>query len=273
MLSIVIPTYGAKGVELTRACLESFWTSGLGHPLAKDNRIVPEIVVVDDGSDEAVVRQLESLCLEHGASLLHSEQNTAHFARNVNAGLARTSGQAVFVINNDVTLLPNCLQTLMVFMGRGGVGLVAPKLLYPNETVQFGGMTYVPNPSLPTIPGYFDHVFRGQHRWTAGACLTRDGLLTGAVLGINRWTIDTIGYFDERFPLTCEDVDYCLMAMHAGLAVTYVGVAEAFHHEGATRGNTPETKAAHPELNAREAESLEFLFDKWGRLDFTRFIL
>lgn len=285
MLSIVIPTYGKKGAALTNRCLEALWESGLVRPNdptpAINSLLRPEIVVVDDGSDDATMIELQQICTQHGVlRLLHTARNTAHFAANVNAGIEQTSGQVVVVLNNDVEVLPGCLQTLSRMCIDLGFGIAAPKLIYPDTDdypeqfrgkIQFGGMVYVENTQEPSQKGWFDHALRFQPRWNYSACRISEGLVTGACFAINRNAIDMVGLFDTRFELTCEDVDLCLRVMLAGLTCAYVGVAEAVHKEGATRGNTVEAKALHPEWNEREARSLAFLFEKWPLVQFRAF--
>jgi GT2 family glycosyltransferase len=134
-------------------------------------------------------------------------------------------------------------------------------------------MVYVPDRINPNGNGYFDHLFRYANRWDERVCQIREGLLTGALLGISRGCIDAIGLLDERYELTCEDVDYCLTAMATGLSVAYVGAAEAIHHEGKTRGRTVESKAEFPELNKKEERSLKFLFNKWPLARFDMFMV
>ena len=271
LLSIVIPTYGSLGVRLTESCLNAIWNSGLLSYLARDNPgrlLVPEIVVIDDGSPEDVHTQLLTLCQAQGVEqVLHTDQNTGHFSYLVNRAVELTSGLCVVVLNNDVEVRPGCLHILLSNIIYGGYGVVAPKLLYPNHTIQFGGMTYVTNPQAPSARGWFDHLFRFQDEWTLEANLACQELLTGACLAINRNLIDTIGMFDERFALSAEDVDYCLRANVAGFKCLYQPAAVAIHTEGATRGNSVVTKT-NPVWNQREQSSLEFLYDKWSAYNF-----
>jgi GT2 family glycosyltransferase len=266
IVSIVIPTYGSKGVTLTENCLKALWASGLNKPgdEIEEGIIVPEIVICDDGSSPEDLAALEKVCQEQAvAKLIHMEENTAHFGANVNAGIRATSGNVVVCLNNDVEVLPGCISTLFGTAASIGLGMCAPKLLYPDMRIQFAGMVYVPNPEDPNSFGWFDHVLRFQPRFHYAACGLRESLLTGACLMISRGVLDSIGMFDERFELTCEDVDLSLRCMAAGIPVEYVGSAEAIHHEGSTRGNTLADKSHHPEWNAKEARSLAFLFDKW----------
>ena len=81
--------------------------------------------------------------------------------------------------------------------------------------------------------------------------------------------LHAIGFFDENFEMAVEDVDYSLSVLEVGLSVVYNGYIEALHLEGATRGNSPETKS--PEHMMQEQLGLQYLFEKWQGLDFKRF--
>jgi len=289
IVSIVIPTFSMKGVALTNACLSALWASGMvkysdvnTDKLTPEQKakveletiglLVPEIVVVDDGSDKETVKALEKVCEEQGVTkLIHQDENTAHFAANVNTGIRSTSGNVVVVLNNDVEVMPGCIQTLFGAAASLGIGMIAPKLLYPDMRIQFGGMVYVANPEDPNSEGWFDHALRFQPRHHYAACTMRESLLTGACLMISRGVLDSIGMFDERFELSCEDVDLSLRCLAASIPISYCGFAEAIHREGQTRGASLETKAAHPEWNAKEAASLKFLFSKWSITNFEAF--
>ena len=91
-------------------------------------------------------------------------------------------------------------------------------------------------------------------------------------MGVSRWQIITNGLLDERFGFSAEDIDYCLRCLEGGKNVLYCGYAQAIHHEGATRGNTPEEKMIlEPEIAVKEKESLDFLFSKWYGINFEKF--
>lgn len=278
LMSIVIPTYGPKGVQLTKKCLESLWSSGCRHPKddsedgIESNCIVPELVVIDDGSDQETLTELELVCEANGVHhVLHAQENTAHFAALVNEGIRHTSGMVVVICNNDIEFLPGCLQTMLAGVLQGNHGIVVPKLLYPDLRVQFGGMVYIQNLDRPSEHGFFDHAYRWANRHHIEVCFPVNGLLTGACMAIGRGVIDAIGLLDERFPLSAEDVDYVVRARMAGIRTMFWPYAEAIHHEGGTRGNTVEGKQEHPEWTERERQSLDFLFNKWRLVEWEKY--
>src|SRR5205823_4398442 len=59
--------------------------------------------------------------------------------------------------------------------------------------------------------------------------------VTGALLGIRRDAFQTLGAFDESFPVNYNDVDLCFRARQAGLRVLCLDLGKVTHKECQTR--------------------------------------
>lgn len=262
-ISVVIPTYGSRGVELTRRCIETL------HETHK--HILPEIIISSDGDSDEIMGQLSVIATEFDVNLLRIDRKG--FAAACNAGIRIANGQlAVFLVNNDIEFETHCLQVMTDAMLTMRSGIVGCLLLYPDRTIQHAGVAFVPatQENAPT-PGYFDHLLRFHPENDIDAVVMNNGLVTGALLGISRDFIERSGYLDERFGFTAEDVDLCLRAYECGLPPLYVGYTHAIHREGASRGRTLEEKMAlEPEVAEKEMKSLGFLFHKYIGVDFRR---
>ena len=67
--------------------------------------------------------------------------------------------------------------------------------------------------------------------------LARDvAAVTGACMMVRRSVFDILGGFDETFPLTCNDVDFCFRVRQAGYRVVWSPHAALTHADGGTRG-------------------------------------
>ena len=259
--SIVIPTFGEKGLSLLKSLLPV---------LAYSCRLNHETIVVDDGSEAKVVEELDKLCLMNSALLLHDDSNNG-FAKACNAGIMHSNGESVILTNNDIVPIGNAFDELSDTVKLHGIGMASCKLLYPNNTIQHAGVRWV-NPAHIQVPegekpikghGWFDHINRFAPRHDITACRMEFRLCSGALLVVNSELFKAVGLLDERFGMACEDIDLNLRCLEAGLMALYNGHIEAYHLEGATRGNTAESKAMHPEWNERDKRGLDFLFDKW----------
>jgi GT2 family glycosyltransferase len=266
--SVIIPTYGEGGYMLLCNLLPV---------LRYSCRLTHEIVVVDDGSDEKVAEKLDGLCSINGATLIHSEKNGG-FSVACNAGMSVSNGHVVILMNNDVIPIGDAIDSLADFIMFLGHGIAGCKLLYPDNRIQHAGVHYVDPDTIPVKQGdkppergWFDHIGRFGDRWHPDVCRITTRLVTGALLAIHGNMISSVGMLDTRFGMACEDVDFCLRVFEAGSLAIYNGRIEAYHLEGATRGNTPESKLQHPEWTNAEDEGMKKLFDKWAGLDFRQF--
>lgn len=259
--TVVIPTYGEGGVALLANCLSSL---RLTHGTTK-----PEVLVVSDGDGQDVLAQLEVVCEAHDARLIPAERGG--FAHACNIGLAQANGAfGVFLVNNDIEFTePSLLVMVDCFNNLMQAGVVGCRLLYPDLTIQHAGVCYVPNDKGA---GYFDHRFRFEPAILPYAVRAGPSLVTGALMGLSRWYLDTIGLLDTRFGFAVEDIDACLNCIEGGRNSIYMGYTYAIHHEGKTRGRTLEEKQARfPELIAKEEQALAAIHSKWVGLDWSNF--
>jgi len=227
--SVVIPNVTKKldKFHLLKACLESFRQyHGMNH----------EVIVVDDCSNKEFIPMLEDLCLRHEAILILKDKNEG-FSKTVNVGIKKSTGDIVFLLNNDVVfqkpVLPEIEQS---FLMDEKIGVVGCLLFYPNGTIQHGGIARM---------GYqFTHLGWHRHPSSTPDIFQEKYLIgvTGAAFAIRRTAIDEIGYFDEDFFLACEDTQYCLRAWQKDWKVFYNPKAQAIHIEGGTRGSTDQQK-------------------------------
>ena len=210
------------------------------------------IVVADDASPAPHPERLRA-ALEGKAEVILAEEN-AGFAVNANRAL-RAAGDRddVILLNSDVVARhTGWLEALqMAAYGDDDIGIVGPKLLYPDRTIQSAG-------SYRNLgaPEWFDHRYRFRAMDHGPAELEAPCIaVTGACMYARRSTIDAIGLLDERYPMAFEDVDWCLRAWEAGLRVMYHPYAALFHLESKTRGM---------DQGEREMESLRLFWERWG---------
>lgn len=165
-------------------------------------------------------------------------QSRGGYAKAVNAGLQRTTGNYVLLLNNDVVFqqtdwLERMWQTAE---SAWNIGIVGCRLLYPDKTIQHAGGKLLPGQ-------LYEHLYRYMPENFPGAELIYDvESVTGALMLVKRKVIDEIGFLNEEYLLSHEDVDYCLHARQAGWRVVYCGSAVAVHDEGSTRGKNRKDK-------------------------------
>lgn len=256
-LSVIIPTFGPKGVPLTETCVRTLRQQ---HEHLGNESI--EIIIVEDSQDESVLADLHEKVAKPFGAHLYCQPNGG-FAKACNMGLRKANGIVCFLVNNDIEFIEPSLQLLADAMNTTGSQIIGCRLLYPDRTIQHAGVVWVPAKNSP-VPGYFDHIARNAPALHPVAYAMRVSLVTGALFGISRWCIEIVGYLDERYGMAVEDIDYCLSVIEAGGKILYCGYTAAIHKEGATRGRTLEEKKAFaPEKWEIEQQALQLFYEKW----------
>jgi GT2 family glycosyltransferase len=252
-LAIVIPN--RNNPQLLRRCLRF-----LDFP----NRFRPELVIVDNASDDAALQSIyHDLHERYGARIVQMGQSL-NFSRMVNLGVAATSAEVVLLLNNDVEITtPGSLEQIIAHAMRPEVGVVGSRLLYADGTVQHAGMLLRPGGSREH-PVRSGHVLRGA----AGAA---DGYLhqlrtirnyqcvTGAVQAMRRDVFDRVGGFDEvELPVKYGNVDFCLRVRAAGWRVIALPLDGIVHREPSARGT-----ASSPAVIALRTAGMKVIAERW----------
>ena len=231
-VTIVIPT--RNRADLLRACISSLERT-------VDARWVKLIVVDDASTDADTLAHLAKL--EHigvlGCRVVRDDQPRKGFnyARLMNVGMRHVATPYALHLNNDVeAVAQGWLEEMVGWLTQPGVGVVGAKLLYPNRTIQHGGVVIGPHdgladhwfaalPAADVDHGHLPYLARDVSAVT-GACLLTPTKLFRELCG-----------FDERaFPVSYNDVDYCLRVRKAGGRVVWTPNAELVHTHSASLG-------------------------------------
>jgi O-antigen biosynthesis protein len=153
-----------------------------------------------------------------------------------NFGARHTGAEFLCLLNDDVApTAPGWLDAMLGHFADPGVGAVGARLLYPNGTVQHGGI-------IMGLAGLAEHAHRGLPRREAGyahrAVLSQElSAVTGACLLTRHSLYTALGGLDESFPIAFNDVDYCLRLREAGHRIVYCAEAELVHYESLSLGH------------------------------------
>jgi N-acetylglucosaminyl-diphospho-decaprenol L-rhamnosyltransferase len=198
-----------------------------------------ELIVVDTGSTDGSL-ELVRKRFPHVA-LLELDANPG-YGGALNAGIARTSGKYLLLMNADAWPLADAVERLLEFSaGEPRAGVVGPRLLNPDGTLQ---------PSVRGFPTLWrlttEYFFL---RWLAPRSRALNAFygsgfdhrsrrnaefLVGAVLLVRREVVAEIGDFDSSFFMFNEEVDFCYRARAAGWDVVFWPSAEFVHVGGAS---------------------------------------
>lgn len=150
----------------------------------------------------------------------------------------QATGEFLLFLNNDMEVVdPDWLHELLGHAQRPKVGMVGPKLKFPDGSIQHAGV-------VVGIGGYAAHPFwrfpDTGHRTPFGtADWNRNYLaVTSACVLQRREVFEHLGGFDERFVVCGSDVDLGIRTHQMGLQVVYTAGTWLYHHESASRRNT-----------------------------------
>ena len=207
--------------ELTWKCLMA---------IAENTRdIAHEVIVIDNASSDDTARALPLL------DNIRFARNTANlgFAKASNQGAGMARGQYLLFLNNDTEPTPGWLGPMVAELEADPeVAIVGSKLLYPDGTVQHGGVVFAyaaPEPITPLHlharqPGSSSHRRLELRAVTAACMLMRPDVFREH------------GGFDEAFVNGGEDVDLCLKVWRSGRKIVFTPASVVVHHESQTDG-------------------------------------
>ena len=247
-LSIIIVSYNTK--ELLRRCLESVIRCLVrGDSEEKKFTITKpllpntQIIVVDNGSTDGSIQLIKNekeLFLRNvkiknynlKLKIIENKKNLG-FAKAVNQALREAKGEVVLLLNSDTQIKPEALEKLLEFEKKVRPAIIGAKLLNPDGSIQASVF------NLPTMNRAVGEFWLGKkNAFSKYAPLgdkpvTVEAVVGGAML-ISRKIVDKIGFFDERYFMYFEDLDYCRRARKAGFKVWYLPSAQITHEHGAS---------------------------------------
>ncbi|HEX4021807.1 MAG TPA: glycosyltransferase family 2 protein [Acidobacteriaceae bacterium] len=180
------------------------------------DRCVKCWVVVDNGSSKDIRSKVEAL----GGIYIDSGENLG-FGRGHNLAICHLKGPAAtyhLILNPDITLADSVLGKLTDVMdAKPDVGLVMPKILYPDGSNQYL-CKLLPAPIDLVLRRFAPRILKRVARNRIESYELRNfdyetpayvPSLSGCFMFARRSALDAIGGFDERFFLYMEDVDLC----------------------------------------------------------------
>ena len=229
LVSIIIPSRDQAPV-LGR-CLETLLTHTTPNGY--------EVIVVDTGSTEPETQRLYDKYLKQGWFRLVHQKPPFNFGKACNFGASHASGNLLLFLNNDTEVMhSDWMELLTQWFELESVGIVGPKLLYSDGTLQHAGV-------VVGLAGLASHLFLRSPE-NIGTMFGTDGwyrdvsAVTGACLMISRSVFDKVAGFDEDFVLLYSDVDLCLRVREAGYSIVYTPQVRLIHHESLThKGKVP----------------------------------
>ena len=226
--------------ELTIECLGTLEPAlgALGEPA--------ELIVVDNGSRDGSAERIGERFPD--ARVVALDEN-AGFAGAVNAGVERSSGEWVLLLNNDTTIEPQAVAR-MLEAGRASptVGAVAAEMRFAASP----GVINSAGIGVDRLGIAYDRGLgetaedaRAEGGEPDGADPVEVFGASGGAALLRRAMLDELGGLDESFFFALEDVDLAWRARMAGWRALCVPGAVVRHHHGTTGRHTSAFKHLH----------------------------
>ena len=198
-------------------------------------RVSYEVFVVDNNPG---FRLPPTLVEEFPEARVLSPSRHLGFGGGHNFAAQKAAGDFLLILNPDIFILPGSLEELVAYARRhSDVGVVAPRLLYPDRTLQYSCYRFRHTP-LKLLGRTFVQGFSAiaerlsEHKMedvSHGETMEVDWVL-GACLCVPRALWKRLGGFDERFLLYFEDVDFCRRVWQIGSRVVYHPASTMLHY-------------------------------------------
>lgn len=177
-----------------------------------------------------------------GVEYIHSKANIGYGAGH-NIAMRRSLEGGFdfhFIINPDIVFKPEVITTIANYMQiHPNVGLLMPKVLYPNGDVQYV-CKLLPSPldffAKRFLPGLYS---RGQQdrfemRMSGYNTIMDVPFLSGCFMALRKEAMEECGMFDERYFMYAEDIDLTRRIMEKYRTVFYPEVSIIHGYEAAS---------------------------------------
>lgn len=224
-ISVIIPS--KDNAVVLKKCLDTLKKT------AAD--ISYEVLLVDNGSGEAVKKKIEEMTADAPDILYIYEPREFNFSKMCNLGAERAKGSLLLFLNDDVEAThTGWLSDMAKLAERPHVGAVGCKLLYPDtDKIQHAGITNLPMGPVHKLQFlrdnkcYYDNRNRGIRNVSA---------VTAACLMVRREVFEEAGGFCESMQVAFNDVDFCFTLLEKGYYNAVCNHIHLLHHESMSRG-------------------------------------
>lgn len=247
-VSILIPT--RNYLKLLKRCIAS-----LRKHTRYDNY---EIVIIDNHSDDPALHQyLHREQSENYFNVISYDKPFNHSDMN-NLAVRSVDSEFVVFMNNDIEIVSdNWLEQFVATMQIDkSIACVGALLLYPDGTVQHGGM-------IMGIRGIAGHAHKYMRTKTLGynkrlfALQELSGITSALSLVRTSSFKQVSGYNAERYPTSFNDVDLCIRLRKHGFRCIYNPMIRAIHYESKSRPITTDEFVFQKRLVEEHLELLQ----------------
>lgn len=240
MLNIVIVNWNSG--DYLQRCIQSIFSTG-------NETFVDKIFIIDNNSSDASAHQIKP---NDKIEIIWNKENRG-FAKACNQGFKLSTSSYILLLNPDTQLLHSTLKDCIIFMDKEtNVDILGCQLLNDKGDISHSCSRF-PSPKgiffdatglskmVPAIfkPGII------MTDWDHKESRYVDQLM-GAFMFVRKTNFDKVGYFDERFFVYYEEVDFSKRLTQMGGKSFFNANIKAIH---SGEGTTNSVKAFRLSLN------------------------
>ena len=197
-----------------------------------------EVIVVDNASEDGSASAISAEFPE--VKWIQLKTNIG-FGKACNVGARNAAGEYLLFLNPDTIVSHRTLSMACAFMQeRADVGLLGPKILNPDGTLQPGCRRGFPTPESAMFHFFgLSRLFPESRRfghyhltWLDPDESSEVDAISGSFMFMRRALFERLGGFDERFFMYGEDLDFCRRVHEAGFKVWYFPAIQIIHLKG-----------------------------------------
>lgn len=225
LVSIIIPNMEHK--DVLKTCIDSLLN-------VNTYKNIEIIVVENNSTSKEIFDYYDEIEQYENIKVVRWEKGFNYSALN-NFGVQYASGEYLLFLNNDTEVIaPDAISEMLGCCMREEVGIVGAKLLYEDDTVQHAGVVI-------GFGGFAGHVFNGIKKDDYGYMVRARincnySAVTAACMMVDRKCFEQVNGFDEKFRVSCNDIDFCLRVRELNKLVVYNAFALWHHYESKSRG-------------------------------------
>jgi GT2 family glycosyltransferase len=240
MVDIVIVNWNSG--DYLQKCVQSIFHGN-------NQNLVHKVFIIDNNSSDSSLKKIES---NQKVNIIINNQNVG-FSKACNQGFRMCSADYILLLNPDVKLFENTISDCILFMSRvNDIDILGCQLLNDNNEISFSCSRF------PSVAGIFrdsmglskiaPSIFKPgiiMSDWHHKESRFVDQVM-GAFMFMHKSIFEKVGYFDERFFVYYEEVDFSKRLSEIGGKSFFTSEIQAIH---TGEGTTSSVKAFRSFLN------------------------
>ncbi|MDD5687527.1 MAG: glycosyltransferase family 2 protein [Elusimicrobia bacterium] len=230
-LSINIVNYNNRQYLLD--CLKSIYEN--------IHRVKFSVLVIDNNSTDNSTNLIQNKYPL--VKILKNEKNIG-FAKAHNIGFKLTDAKYILILNPDTLVVDDSIEKMVEYLEQNSkVGIVGPKILNPDRSLQYTGTKYPNNMNLLFETFFLDKFFPnsklfGRHKgiYDSYSETAQKEYLQGSCLMMKKQVLADIGFFDEIYFMYFEETDLCYRANKKDWQICRLGNTSIVHFGGGETG-------------------------------------